>query len=363
MPFSKATPKQGKARIALIGGPGDGKTWTSLVFATALAGPNGTKAFVDTEHGSASKYASAEPGDGMFDFDVVEPDDFKLKELLDTIAEARKGNYDVLVIDSYSHYWSGKGGALDVVSGNFNKWKDVTPTERRLIDAIVAFPGHVIVCMRAKSDYVDVTGANGKVKKEKVGYKADQRADIEFEFDVVAYMRRDGENVVMSIEKTRCPAFHGEVFINPTGRTLEPYVEWLNRGAPDDSAMWSERIDNATDQDALMVIYQDMVAKGVQSRWKTLLTTKKEQLEARDRQLQARQAELVKSARAKAVLDGPWGPLSGDSGEELWQQQANELLGSPQEFEQLVAWAKECGTFAFIEAHVKLFEEEANAPI
>lgn len=356
MVFKKASPKQGKARIALVGGPGDGKTWTALLFATALAGSDGAIAYVDTEHGSASKYASATPGDGLFEFDVVEPDDFNLKNLLDIIAEARAGRYAVLVIDSYSHYWSGKGGALDVVNGNFNKWKDVTPVERRVIDALLAFPGHIIVCMRGKGDYVDVPGANGKVKKEKVGYKPDQRGDIEFEFDVVAYMHRDGDNVVMAVEKTRCPDYHGEVIIDPSGHSLDKLRAWLNRGEPDDTQYWTERIDGATEADDLMPIYHDMCERGVQARWKTLLSAKKEQL-------MARQQTLLNQARAKARPDGEWGPLDGDSAESLWQDQANNLLSRPEEFKLLMAWAHECGTFAYIEPHVKIFEEDQNAPI
>jgi hypothetical protein len=356
MAFTKATPKKGKARIALVGGPGDGKTWTALLFATALAGPEGRIAAIDTEHGSMSKYASVEPGDGYFTFDVDEPDDFNLKDLLDKIRIAREGRYNVLLLDSFTHYWSGKGGALDVVGGNFNKWKDVTPIERRLIDALVAFPGHILVCMRAKGDYVDVPGANGKTKKEKAGVKPDQRADIEFEFDVVAYMNRDGDNVVMSVEKTRCPALHGEVFINPTGKHLDPLLAWLDRGTPDDTEYWTTRIDGATELDDLTVIYNDMSAKGVQARWLTLLTSKKEHL-------MAQQQALLNAARAKSRPGGDWGDLGAASPEEVWQQQANDLLGKPAEFKQLMAWARECGTYAFIESHVKLYEEEENAPI
>lgn len=355
MPFQKAVAKQGKARIALIGGPGDGKTWTALVFATALAdgGPIG---FIDTEHGSASKYATAEPGDGLFDFDVMEPDNFRLESLLADIGEAARERYPVLCVDSMSHYWSGKGGALDVVGGNFNKWKDVTPVERRVIDALVSYPGHVIVCMRAKSDYVDVVGGNGKTKKEKVGFKPDQREGIEFEFDVVAYMHRNGDGVAMTVEKTRCPALHGEVFLNPNGETLEPLRAWLNRGEPDDTEYWAGRIHDATDEAALMVIYNDMKERGVQGRWTSQLTVKKEALRAEQRR-------LLKEAEAKALPDGEWGELGSGSDESAWQAKANDLLGKAEEFEQLVAWATECGTLAFIEAHVKLHEEELNAPM
>src|SRR4051812_13876400 len=68
--FRKAVKYAAKGRIALIGPAGSGKSYTSLLLARALAGPNGRIAAVDTEHGSLSKYAD------VFDFDVIELDSF-----------------------------------------------------------------------------------------------------------------------------------------------------------------------------------------------------------------------------------------------------------------------------------------------
>lgn len=316
MAFSKATARQGKARIALVGGPGTGKTWTGLTFATALAAETGGAiAAVDTEHGSMSKYASAEPGDGLFTFDVEEPATFDPRELLKSIALAAKENYAVFMMDSYSHYWSGQDGMLEMVGGNFNRWKDVTPIERKVIAALLTFPGHVIVCMRAKTDYVKVEGRNGKEQMQKVGVKPDQREAIEFEFDVVAYMGREGTGVSMSIEKTRCPALNGEVFYNPNATTLEPYRQWLDRGAPDDTEHWSARISGATDQDALNTIYKDMVDKGVFGRWKTMLTAKKEEIERAE----------AKAAKARAGAVARWSALTAETPSEEWERYIDKI--------------------------------------
>ncbi|SDH82486.1 hypothetical protein SAMN04489735_10711, partial [Aneurinibacillus thermoaerophilus] len=54
MAFTKATKTKSRARIALCGPSGAGKTYTSLRLASGL----GEKvAVIDTERGSASKYA------------------------------------------------------------------------------------------------------------------------------------------------------------------------------------------------------------------------------------------------------------------------------------------------------------------
>ena len=49
--FTKATKSQAKARIAITGPAGSGKTWTALLLATAICK---RVAVFDTEHGSAS---------------------------------------------------------------------------------------------------------------------------------------------------------------------------------------------------------------------------------------------------------------------------------------------------------------------
>ena len=63
--FKEAIKHQAKLRLAIAGPAGSGKTYTGLLIARSLA--NGGKiAVVDTEHGSASKYAD------LFSFDVDE---------------------------------------------------------------------------------------------------------------------------------------------------------------------------------------------------------------------------------------------------------------------------------------------------
>ena len=54
--FQRATKRKLKARIALDGPAGSGKSYTALRFAHALAGHSGRVAVIDTEYRSASKY-------------------------------------------------------------------------------------------------------------------------------------------------------------------------------------------------------------------------------------------------------------------------------------------------------------------
>src|SRR5688572_28015560 len=116
--FKKASKKQQKLRLAITGPAGAGKTYTALTLAKHMGD---RVALIDTERGSASKYA----GD-VADFDTLELDHFGVPQYLKAIADARAEGYPVLVIDSLSHAWSGKGGILEEADnrgGKFQAWK------------------------------------------------------------------------------------------------------------------------------------------------------------------------------------------------------------------------------------------------
>jgi hypothetical protein len=230
--FRKAVKAESKLRLAIAGPSGSGKTYTALSIATNLA--NGQPvALVDTEHGSASKYA------GLFEFDVaVMHPPFHPDKFIKAIEEAQEAGYAVLIIDSISHAWSGTGGVLDLVdeaakrskSGNtYMAWKEGTPIQNRMIDAIVQSGLHVIVTMRSKTEYMLSDTGNGKQAPRKVGMAPVQRDQFEYEFDVVFDM--DVENNAI-VSKTRCPALTGRVFPKPGADVAGVLREWLSDGAP-----------------------------------------------------------------------------------------------------------------------------------
>ncbi|MYW03491.1 ATP-binding protein [Streptomyces sp. SID3343] len=231
--FTPATREQGKARIALDGPSGAGKTFTALTLAGALS-PR--VAVIDTERGSASKYARGSSGDG-FDFDTLQMVTYDPRDLIGALATAGSAGYGCVVVDSLSHFWMGRGGMLELVDaigqrkgsgGGFGGWKEARPYERDMIDALLAYPGHVIVTMRVKSEWVIGTNKNGKPAPEKIGTKPEQRDGLEYEFDVVASM--DLENT-LSVGKTRCPALNGSVINRPDAGVAVTLLEWLSDGA------------------------------------------------------------------------------------------------------------------------------------
>lgn len=227
--FEKATKTQARLRMAIISPSGGGKTYTALKVAAALGK---RVALIDTERGSASKYAHE------FNFDVLELTSFDPRLYIEAIKAAQAAGYDVLIIDSLSHAWAGTDGLLEqhdrvakkMKSRNtWAAWRDVTPIHNQLIDAMLQADLHIIATMRVKTEYVVEKDDEGKMVPKKVGLAPVQRAGMEYEFDVVADM--DLEHNFM-VSKTRCSALDQATIKNPDGELSQKLLVWLSDGAP-----------------------------------------------------------------------------------------------------------------------------------
>lgn len=230
--FVTATKRQAKARIALDGPSGSGKTWTGLVTALALAN-GGPVAVIDSELGSASKYAD------RFAFDVMElSGNFDPKRYIEGIAQAAQGGYTVVLIDSLTHAWSGKGGVLEIVDaakarfgGNSHMaWSVGTPAWQGLIDAMVQSPIHVIATIRSKTKWVEQEDSRGKKSYQRAGTEPVARDGIEYEFDVVGDLDLD-HNLVIS--KSRAGGRIDSMYRSPGPEFGQAVLAWLTDGAVD----------------------------------------------------------------------------------------------------------------------------------
>lgn len=228
----KASRTQLKARVALDGPTGAGKTFTALEWAIALQGEGGTTLMIDTEGGSGEWYSD------KWTYDALrwEPP-YGPGELADTLKDAQS-EYDVTIIDSLSHFWEGEGGTLEIVDaaaakskGNtYAGWKVGTPALRHLIDTIQHCDMHVIVTMRSKMDYVLTQGKDGKQRPEKVGMAPVMRAGIEYEFTLIGDLDLDHQ---LAITKSRCSALADKVFQpGRAGDAAGLFLDWLNDGEP-----------------------------------------------------------------------------------------------------------------------------------
>lgn len=225
--FKKATKAQAKLRLGLIGPAGSGKTMTALRVAHGLGG---RIAVIDTERGSASLYA----GERGLAFDVLELETYEARHFIEAIADAEAAGYEVLIIDSLSHAWAGKGGILEFVDkaakrsggGSFSGWRDATPLHNQLVDAILGAKMHIICTLRSKVEHV-IEQVNGKTTVRKVGLQPVQRDGLEYEFTVVGDVNQDHELIVT---KTRA-AFLKDAIVREAGEELGKQLRaWLGSG-------------------------------------------------------------------------------------------------------------------------------------
>lgn len=216
-------------KMALMGPTGSGKTYSALGIASGL----GSKICVlDTERGSASLYSD------VFDFSVVDDlPDYHPQNYIDVMKAVVAAGFEVLVIDSLTHAWNGKGGILEIVdditAGSKSKnaytsgWPTGTRLQNDLLDTILTSPIHVIVTMRSKMDYVLQDDGNGKKAPVKVGLAPVQRDGVEYEFTIIGDLNL---NHSMAITKTRIQDLDGHIVKTP-GKEFGAYLkEWL--GSP-----------------------------------------------------------------------------------------------------------------------------------
>lgn len=250
--FVKAVRRKAKARIGLSGPSGSGKSFSALLLA---AGLGGRVAVIDTEKGSASLYAGLP---GVPAFDVLELEaPYSPERFIEAIRLA--ADYDVLIIDGITPEWSGVGGCLEIndtlagakFRGNsWSAWNETTPRHRRFIDALLAFPGHLIATMRSKTETAQQE-TNGRKSVVKLGMKAEQRDGVEYEFTAVLDISHGGHFAMASKDRTGLWTDR-----DPAALTVEDgarLLGWLQGGAdalpvaPAAPAVESERYEDGYD--------------------------------------------------------------------------------------------------------------------
>lgn len=230
MAFRKAERKQAKLKIGLNAPSGGGKTYSALLIAHGICGDWNKIAVIDTENGSAELYSHL----GEYSVCSITPP-FTPKKYILAIHEAVEAGFEVLIIDSLSHAWSGEGGLLDMQdkavkasrSGNsYTAWREVTPEHNRLVDAILQSDIDVVLTTRAKADYV-ITDDNGKKNIKKVGLAPVFRDGLEYELTVFFDLTQEH---IATASKDRTGLFDGQNF-KPTEETGKQLAEWRNGGA------------------------------------------------------------------------------------------------------------------------------------
>jgi hypothetical protein len=223
MGFMKAERTQLYLRAALFGASGSGKSYSALRIAKGIAGKTGGRvAVIDTEHGSVSRYAD------KFDFDVDNLTNKDIDSYIDSMREAVRAGYKVLIIDSLTHAWDELLMEVDRIreankNNSMQAWAKITPKQNRFIQFLISLPCHVIVTMRSKTEWF-IGERNGRKVVEKVGLAPRQRDGIEYEFDFL--LEIDQEHCA-TITKARADEFQDKIIPKPDEAFGESLYDWL----------------------------------------------------------------------------------------------------------------------------------------
>jgi hypothetical protein len=240
MEIKKAVKTKQRLRLAIDGVSGSGKTYTALAVASGMGGPI---IVIDSEHGSASLYAD------RFAFDTIELSQFQIEDYIAALEMAASGNegnaYPVAVVDSTSHAWDALVERVERIAdqkfgGNtFRGWGEGTPLQKKLVEALLNYPGHVIVTCRSKTEYSVEKNKEGTTTIRKVGTAAVQRQGFEYEFTMTMSMNA---NHVGMVTKDRTSKFQDQFIEKPGKKLGEDLIKWLAEGVINYPLLFKEKV-------------------------------------------------------------------------------------------------------------------------
>lgn len=259
----KATRKLIPVKIALIAPSGGGKTYGGLRLAT------GMKEEIELETGKEAKIlmANTEGARGEyyadeFDYDIVDVEaPHNPEKYVELIQAAIDAGYDILIIDSSSHEWEGKGGCLELqqkAGGTYQSWAKVTPRHNRFIEAIADSPIHIIATMRGKDQYEIEKNDKGKTTVKKLGVGSKQREGFEYEF--TATFMIDQKTNMAEAQKDNTHIFDNETAVQLSEEHGRKLIKWANSGkgfAP--TVKTNVNTVEKTEEDDIKAIKQEII--------------------------------------------------------------------------------------------------------
>lgn len=204
---------------------------SALKIAKGLCGDWTKIAMIDTENGSGDLYCH------LGDYNVLPiTAPYTPEKYVEAIEACEKAGMEVIIVDSITHEWDGKGGCLEIVDqltqastskNSYISWGKVTPRHQAFIDKILQSKCHMITTVRRKQDYEMSKGSDGKLKVEKAGLKEITREGFEYELTVNLELDH-GHHATAS--KDRTGLFSGKPEFIPTEATGQMIAEWCENG-------------------------------------------------------------------------------------------------------------------------------------
>lgn len=197
--------------MSLSGVSGSGKTYTALLIAAGIAGPNGKVGFLDTENGRGCMYSDSPgikaalpplAGSAYANYQTIELSaPFHPSRYIEAIDAFENAGYTVLVIDSASHAWSGEGGASDIAEKDKGRWNRAKLANKRFVTRLLYSSMSIVVCLRAQEKSKIIKLPNGKEETISLGIQPVSEKSFPFEF-MLSFFMEEKTNLATQI---KCP--------------------------------------------------------------------------------------------------------------------------------------------------------------
>ncbi len=253
MQLRKATRQKAKIRLGLSAVSGGGKTYSALLIAYGLCGDWTKIALIDTENGSGDLYAH------LGDYNVLPLQaPYSPERYIECIKTCEQSGAEVIIIDSITHEWDGKGGCLQIqesLGGKYQDWAKVTPRHTAFIESILSSSCHVITTVRRKQDYEMTKDSGGKMKVEKAGLKEVTREG--FEYELTANLELDVRHNATA-SKDRTGLFADKPAFVPSEATGKMILEWCENGEDVEAAVEQAivKLTNCASREDLKDLYE-----------------------------------------------------------------------------------------------------------
>jgi hypothetical protein len=297
--------------IGLISPSGGGKTYSAMRLATGICGDK-PFAVIDTESRRALHYAD------KFRFDHLElHPPFRPSAYAEAIQEADKQGYKAIIVDSFSHEWSGEGGILDWQEEELQRmagddWKKreackmaawIKPKmgHKQMVQRLLQVKNNLILCFRAEEKVKIEKDATGKTVIVPQGWQPICSKELPYELTVSFLMspEKPGYPIPLKLQEQHKAIFPlTQAISEESGKMIS---EWAAGGKAKPAA---DSFDAQVEYDNLMAHLRSTLAdcKDVDGlkTWKVEFLTVKDKLTEQDRtalkQVLMDSAEAMKKA-------------------------------------------------------------------
>ena len=242
--FRPATLGNPPLLCGIAGGTGSGKTYSALRLAKGIVKSGEIIAMIDTEKGRGRMYAD----EFEYLYEQIDPP-FRPEKYQEAMQAAVNQGAKCIIVDSMSHEWEGIGGLLEWAGDiaedmanrhgggpdkySFASWKKPKVAHQKLVQFMINYEIHVILCFRAKEKMGLRPGRNGKQEVVNLGWTPITDKDsLPYEATFIAVLTADQVGVPTFSYKALS---HKLTHVFPEGRQLceehgKLLREWADKG-------------------------------------------------------------------------------------------------------------------------------------